>query len=72
MSYKEALEVLGISEAILNEERAKILGSLGITAWPSSPQPSRGTSSGPYFGQQQLCNNDQGSSLAPTIDVSND
>lgn len=74
MSYKKALEVLGISEAILNEERAKILGSLGITAWPSNPQPSRGASSGAFFGQQQLCNNDhQGSSVAPcsTIEVNN-
>lgn len=33
MSYKKALEVLGISEAMMEEERAKVLGSLGVPAW---------------------------------------
>lgn len=33
MSYKKALEVLGISEAMMEEERAKILGNLGVKAW---------------------------------------
>lgn len=33
MSRLKALEVLGISSAMLEEEKARILGSLGIKAW---------------------------------------
>lgn len=42
MSYKKALEVLGISEAVMEEERAKILGGLGVRAW-ANPANSTGT-----------------------------
>lgn len=37
MSYKKALEVLGISDAVMEEERAKILGGLGVRAWGNPP-----------------------------------
>lgn len=33
MSRLRALEVLGISSAMLEEDKAKILGSLGVKAW---------------------------------------
>lgn len=33
MSRLKALEVLGISSAMLEEEKARILGSLGVKAW---------------------------------------
>lgn len=33
MSQLKALEVLGISSTMLEEEKARILGSLGIKAW---------------------------------------
>lgn len=39
MSYKKALEVLGITQAMMDDERAKILGSLGVKAW-SNPEVS--------------------------------
>lgn len=42
MSYKKALEVLGISEAVMEEERAKMLGGLGVRAW-ANPANSTGT-----------------------------
>lgn len=42
MSYKKALEVLGISEAVMQEERAKMLGGLGLRAW-ANPAISTGT-----------------------------
>ena len=42
MSYKKALEVLGISEAVMEEERAKMLGGLGVRAW-ANPVNSTGT-----------------------------
>lgn len=41
MSYKKALEVLGITQAMMDDERAKILGSLGVKAW-SNPEVSTG------------------------------
>lgn len=43
MSYKKALEVLGISEAVMEEERAKMLGGLGVRAWANPPASTGGT-----------------------------
>lgn len=33
MSYHKALEVLGVSEAVVEEERARRLGELGLASW---------------------------------------
>ncbi|CAM9786744.1 unnamed protein product [Choristocarpus tenellus] len=35
LSYRKALEVLGISEGVLEDERARRLGSLGLKTWSS-------------------------------------
>ncbi|CAM9389674.1 unnamed protein product, partial [Sphacelaria rigidula] len=37
MSYRKALEVLGISHVIAEEARAKFLGKLGARAWGNPP-----------------------------------
>lgn len=36
MSYRKALEVLGVSEAVVEEERARRLGELGLASWAST------------------------------------
>lgn len=37
MSYRKALEVLGVTQAMLEEERSKILGGLGVRTCNTSP-----------------------------------
>lgn len=39
MSYREALDVLGISQVIAEEARAKFLGKLGVRTWGNPPIP---------------------------------
>lgn len=75
MSYKKALEVLGISEAMMEEDRAKALGSLGVRAW-ANPTKSTGmegvdgdntsSSCGPIFGKR-LRTNDQEAPLSTEV-----
>lgn len=52
MSYHKALEVLGVSEAVVDEERARRLGELGLASWRASTTRSEGS-----FGQEgdDLC-----------------
>lgn len=52
MSYHKALEVLGVSEAVVEEERARRLGELGLASWGTSRTRSDGG-----FGQEgdDLC-----------------
>jgi len=40
MSRLKALEVLGISSAMLEEEKARILGSLGVKCWGNAGNSS--------------------------------
>lgn len=51
MSYQKALEVLGVSEAVVEEERARRLGELGLASWTSAAGSYR---SG-HEGREDLC-----------------
>lgn len=41
MSKLKALEVLGVSSAMLEEEKARILGSLGVKCWGNAGNSSQ-------------------------------
>lgn len=42
MSYHKALEVLGVSEAVVEEERCRRLGELGLSSWTSTASTGNG------------------------------
>lgn len=49
MSYQKALEVLGVSEAVVEEERAKRLGELGLSSLSTG-----GNGGGPEMGVPEV------------------
>lgn len=57
MSYQKALEVLGVSEAVVDEERSRRLGELGLTSWASTAAAAVGhdveDTCGGFFGKRR-------------------
>lgn len=74
MSYRKALEVLGVSEAVVEEERARRLGELGVASWGAARSGAGGLSGremddrcGGFFTKRRRPSQDAESTLGTTL-----
>lgn len=67
MSYQKALEVLGVSEAVVEEERARRLGELGLGSSGGSVRQDGEDMCGGFFGKRRRSSSQDGVSLGTTL-----
>ncbi|CAM9121155.1 unnamed protein product [Discosporangium mesarthrocarpum] len=59
MSYQKALEVLGVSEGVVEEDRARRLGGLGVGTWASIKEvKNEAELCGGFFKRRRACSHD--------------